>query len=69
MGPNHFLSGLTTIQSLQNEEKIGEKRRKCLLDKIALFHLMTNFLSLSTVFVFPFLDRRASCRERVLVAV
>ena len=38
-----------------NLSKMGEKRRKCLLDKIALLHLMTNFLSLSTVFVFPFL--------------
>ena len=55
VGPSHFLSGPTTIQSLQNEKKMGEKRRKCLLDKIALLQLMTNFLSLSTVFVFPFL--------------
>ena len=54
VGFSHFLSGSTIIQSLQNEEKMGKKRRKCLLDKIALLHLMTNFLSFSTVSVFPF---------------
>ena len=52
VGPSHFLSGSTTIQSLQNGEKMGEKRRKSMLDKIALLPPMANFLSFST-FVFP----------------
>ena len=51
MGSNCFLSGSTTIQSLQNGEKMGEKMRKIELDKIALLHLVANFLSFST-FVF-----------------
>ena len=49
VGPNCFLSGPTTIQSLQN----GEKMRKSELDKIVILHPMTNFLSFST-FDFPF---------------
>ena len=51
MGSNCFLSGSTTIQSLQNGEKMREKRRKIELDKIALLHLVANFLSFST-FIF-----------------
>ena len=51
MGSNCFFSESTTIQSLQNGEKMGEKRRKSKLDKIALLHLVANFLSFST-FVF-----------------
>ena len=52
VGPSCFLSGPTTIQSLQNGEKMGQKRRKSELDKIALLHPMANFLFFST-FVFP----------------
>ena len=33
-----------------NLSKMGEKRRKCVLDKIALHPLLANFLSFSTVF-------------------
>ena len=49
VGLSYFLSGPTTIQSLQN----GEKMRKSELDKIVILHPMTNFLSFST-FDFPF---------------
>ena len=48
VGPNCFLSGPTTIQSLQN----GEKMRKSELDKIVILHPMANFLSFCT-FDFP----------------
>ena len=48
VGPSHFLFGPTTIQSLQNREKM----RKNVLDKIALLPPMANLLSFST-FVFP----------------
>ena len=52
VGLSHFLSRPTTIQSLQNGKKMGEKRS--VLDKIALLPPMANFLSFSTFFVFPF---------------
>ena len=52
VGFSHFLSRPTTIQSLQNGKKIGEKRS--MLDKIALLPPMANFLSFSTFLSFPF---------------
>ena len=54
VGLSHFLSRPTTIQSLQNGEKMGEKRRRSVLDIIALLPPIANFLSFSTFFVFPF---------------
>ena len=60
MGSKCFLSGSTTIQYLQN----GEKRRKSELDKIALLHLVANFLSFSTfvflLFIYFCLDKISS---------
>ena len=52
VGPNCFLSGPTTIQSLDSLQN-GEKMRKSELDKIVIFHPMANFLSFCT-FDFPF---------------
>ena len=51
VGPGCFLSRPTKTQSPQNGEKMGEKRGKvCVgqLDKIALPHPSTNFLSFSS---------------------
>ena len=48
---SHFLSRPITIQSLQNGEKMGEKRS--VLDKITLRPPMANFLSF-TFFSFFF---------------
>ena len=80
VGPSHFLSGSTTIQSLQNGEKMGEKRRKSVMvqncpspshDQFFVFLLLSfrSFFVLFLFFVFFCLNKISSSLHNTFTLV